>query len=147
VSDFGLGVQASRPSPTQARGKFQSTMLARTLNFLISQRSTVNPSLTIARNYVYKSDLKIKWLRPEKISCIDPKKSGDLDKIEFPDTSEFLIGFEKSEELKKAEEMVKEMFTLEKSKRKDKVELYKQGLMGTVQRHQLDMGSHEVKSK
>jgi small subunit ribosomal protein S15 len=122
-------------------------MFSRTLSFLISQRNTVNPSLTIARNYAYKSDLKIKWVRPEKISCIDPKKSGDLDKIEFPNTNEFLIGFEKSEELKKADEMIKELFTLEKSKRKDKVELYKQGLMGTVQRHQLDMGSHEVKSK
>lgn len=57
----------------------------KTFNFLVSQRNTWSSSLTLARNYAYKSDLKIKWVRPEKISCIDPRKSGDLEKIEYPD--------------------------------------------------------------
>lgn len=29
------------------------------------------------RNYAFKSDLKIKWVRPEKVMCIKPEKSGD----------------------------------------------------------------------
>lgn len=122
-------------------------MFSKTFNFLVSQRNTWNSSLTLARNYAYKSDLKIKWVRPEKISCIDPRKSGDLDKIEYPDLNQLMIGYEKSEELKHADEMIKEMFSLENNKRKEKVQVYKMGILEKVKRHNLDFGSHEVKSK
>lgn len=64
-------------------------------------RTTSNSSnLLVARNYAFKSELKIKWNRPEKISCIKPEKSGDLKKLENVDQSRYMLGFEKSEELK-----------------------------------------------
>lgn len=64
-------------------------------------RTTSNSSnLLIARNYAFKSELKIKWNRPEKISCIKPEKSGDLKKLENVDQSRYMLGYEKSEELK-----------------------------------------------
>lgn len=58
-----------------------------------------------------------------------------------------MIGYEKSEELKQADEMIKEMFSLENNKRKEKVQVYKMGILEKVKRHNLDFGSHEVKSK
>lgn len=47
-----------------------------------------------------KSDLHIKWVRPEKIACWDPKKSGDLVPIEPLDMNKIPLEYQESEELK-----------------------------------------------
>lgn len=114
---------------------------------LISQRNTLNSSLSLARSYAFKSDLKIKWVGPERIKCIDRRKTGDLDKFEQPDGSLLMMNFEKSEELKQADEMIKEMFTLDKNKRFAAVSIYKKEMIDKVKRHESDFGSYEVKSK
>lgn len=58
------------------------------MNKLINIRHLANPTYSFVRSYAFKSDLKIKWNRPEKIPCIDPAKSGDLSTFEpvSPDT-------------------------------------------------------------
>jgi small subunit ribosomal protein S15 len=114
---------------------------------LFCQRNAVNSSLALARNYAFKSDLKIKWVGPERIKCIDPRKSGDLDKYEKPEGSRLMYNYEKSEELKQADEMIKEMFTLDKNKRSESVLIYKSEMIDKVRRHGSDYGSVEVKSK
>jgi len=47
-----------------------------------------------------KSDLHIKWIRPEKVACWDPKKSGDLVPLEPLDMTKVPLEFQGSEELK-----------------------------------------------
>lgn len=123
------------------------TMFSKSFQFLISQRNTANPALSLARNYAFKSDLKIKWNRPEKISCIDPRKTGDLEKYVKPDGDRVLFNYVKSDELKQADEMIKEMFTLGQNKRSEQVLIYKSELIDRVRRHGSDYGSCEVKSK
>lgn len=53
------------------------------------------------RDYAFKSDLKIKWVRPEKISCIKPEKSGDLAKLPPLNPNELLPDYKDSKELAK----------------------------------------------
>lgn len=47
-----------------------------------------------------KSDLHIKWVRPEKVACWDPKKSGDLVPLKPLDMTQVPLEFQDSEELK-----------------------------------------------
>ncbi|KAH8267654.1 hypothetical protein KR018_008371 [Drosophila ironensis] len=53
------------------------------------------------REYAFKSDLKIKWVRPEKIACYKPEKSGDLSKLPPLKGDEFLPEFRDCKELEK----------------------------------------------
>lgn len=46
-----------------------------------------------------KSDLHIKWVRPEKIRCWHPTKSGDLSPLEPLDMTKFPLEFQESKEL------------------------------------------------
>lgn len=48
----------------------------------------------------FKSDLHIKWVRPEKTACWDPKKSGDLSPQEPLDMTQAPLEFQESKELK-----------------------------------------------
>jgi hypothetical protein len=60
-----------------------------------------NPQLhQVVRNYAFKSDLKIKWVRPPKIPSIKPEKSGDLASLPAVDNKQYPLEFQKSEELK-----------------------------------------------
>ena len=70
------------------------------MNVINLLKTTQNLTLQSARNYAFKSDLKIKWVRPEKISCIKPEKSGDLSQLPPVDSAEFIPEFKKSQELK-----------------------------------------------
>jgi hypothetical protein len=54
----------------------------------------------IIRNYAFKSDLKIKWVRPPKIPSIKPEKSGDLAPLQTVDNKQYPLEFQKSEALK-----------------------------------------------
>lgn len=56
-------------------------------------------SYLISRNYAFKSDLKIKWVRPEKILSIKPAKSGDKSPIPEIDKSQYMLEFKNSKEL------------------------------------------------
>lgn len=61
-------------------------------------RSTNGVNLLLTRGL--KSDLHIKWVRPEKIACWDPKKSGDLVPQEPLDMTKVPLEYQESEELK-----------------------------------------------
>jgi hypothetical protein len=54
----------------------------------------------VIRNYAFKSELKIKWVRPPKIPCIKPEKSGDLVAPPPVDKKQYPLEFHNSEELK-----------------------------------------------
>lgn len=99
----------------------------------------------ISRNYAFKSDLKIKWVRPEKIPFFRPEKSGDLSGQ--PDIDESLIRYEfrNSKELETAEEIVKKIFSVEFGPHGSKTKVYKEMLIDGVKRHDFDESSIEVK--
>lgn len=61
-------------------------------------RSLNGVNLVVTRGL--KSDLHIKWVRPEKVACWDPKKSGDLKPLEQLDMKKFPLDYQESEELK-----------------------------------------------
>lgn len=115
----------------------------------LTTRTLTNPpllhNLTFARNYAIKSDLKIKWVRPEKICCTKPEKSGDLEPKSEVQPSDLLSEFRESKELQTANDVVKKLFTLEFAPRSEIVKSYKQEMVKRVQRHPLDEDSIEVK--
>lgn len=85
----------------------------------------------------FKSELKIKWVRPEKISCTKPEKSGDRSKLAEVDKSQLMMGYDQVEELKKADEVVKSLFTYQNNPRKHGIHLIKANTISEVQRHPL----------
>lgn len=58
-----------------------------------------NCKAIFTRNYAFKSDLKIKWIRPKKIPCIRPEKSGDLSPMPKFDEKSPTVDFRHSKEL------------------------------------------------
>ncbi|XP_049822890.1 28S ribosomal protein S15, mitochondrial [Aethina tumida] len=108
-------------------------------------RVTPNVNNLISRNYAFKSDLKIKWNRPEKIPCYKPEKSGDLGVVTKIDQTGYKLEFRNSKELETADEYVKRLLTLEFAPKRETNKLYRHELMQTVKRHELDIGSIEVK--
>lgn len=51
------------------------------------------------RTYAFKSDLKIKWVRPERILCTKPQKSGDRSSYPDIDPKQYVLEFQNSKEL------------------------------------------------
>jgi len=109
---------------------------------IFSQFITSNTKLFI-RNYAFKSDLKIKWVRPEKILCIKPEKSGDRSSFPTIDKSQYALEFQNCKELETADENVKRLFTLEANRESKTTEIYSKSLVDSVKRHDLDLGSME----
>uniref|UniRef100_A0A1B6M5X4 Small ribosomal subunit protein uS15m n=1 Tax=Graphocephala atropunctata TaxID=36148 RepID=A0A1B6M5X4_9HEMI len=105
-------------------------------NYLIS---TVQPVRK------FKSALKIKWVRPEPISCILPEMSGDLASLGTMDMSQFPTDFKASKELQSAEESVKRIHTLEFFHRKVLKEEFLTQYVDNVKSHKLDDSSPEVR--
>ncbi|KAF7269349.1 28S ribosomal protein S15, mitochondrial [Rhynchophorus ferrugineus] len=101
--------------------------------------------LNLTRSYAFKSDLKIKWVRPEKIPCIKPEKSGDLSPFPNIDKSQYLVEFRKSKELETANDYVKRLFTLQFNSRKCTTNFFIHQSMEQVKRHEFDSGSIETK--
>lgn len=97
------------------------------------------------RQYAFKSDLKIKWNRPEKISCIRPEKSGDCSKLPPINPKDPIIDFRDSKELKEADETVQALFRLENNPKIFTNHVYREMYIKEVQRHPLDLGSMEAK--
>lgn len=114
---------------------------------LFNLKNATSSSLILSRSYVFPSDLKIKWVRPEWIPCYKPVKTGDLEGFEKPDSSRHMLNYDKSEVLKSADEHVKNMFKLGLNRRGASVILAKKEMIKKVQRHDLDLGSVESKSK
>lgn len=99
----------------------------------------------LIRSYAFKSDLKIKWNRPEKVYGYKPEKSGDTSSSGTPKTDgkTYLLNFEKSKELLTAANSVKQLFQLENNPRRNTTYFNTEVLVGTVKRHNLDYGSVE----
>ncbi|XP_050438627.1 28S ribosomal protein S15, mitochondrial [Adelges cooleyi] len=91
-----------------------------------------------------KSDLRIKWVRPEKIACWHPKKTGDLVPMEPVDMNEFPLEFRESEELKTANEYVRKVFSCDFMGRKSATQLARNRLIEKVKSNKLDITSCEV---
>ncbi|XP_015378995.1 PREDICTED: 28S ribosomal protein S15, mitochondrial isoform X2 [Diuraphis noxia] len=91
-----------------------------------------------------KSDLHIKWVRPEKIACWDPKKSGDLSPLEPLDMTKPPLEYQESEELKTANENVRKVFSCEFMGRRYATQLARQQLIDKVKSNNLDFTSCEV---
>ncbi|KAK9498744.1 hypothetical protein O3M35_003311 [Rhynocoris fuscipes] len=92
-----------------------------------------------------KSYLPVKWVRPEKIPCYKPEKSGDLKPLIEVDLKEAPLEFRNSEELKTADEIVKRVFSLEYFPHKKTVEVIKSTYLGKVKRHEFDTNSPEAR--
>lgn len=97
------------------------------------------------RRLAFKSDLKIKWIRPEKISCNKPEKSGDLEGLPIIDKKQIVLDFSNSKELEAADENVKKIFTLEFAPKKYSNRYIFNSIVNKVKRHEFDVGSAEVK--
>lgn len=110
-------------------------------------KNLATPAVTLARAYAVKSDVKVRWVRPEKIPCTMPSRSGDLILYKAPDQTQFISKFDQSEELKAADEMVKNLFTLEQNRRHESTKLYRNVIVEEIKRHDHDLGSYEVYSK
>ncbi|KAK9879447.1 hypothetical protein WA026_006517 [Henosepilachna vigintioctopunctata] len=104
----------------------------------------LHPIKTQFREYALKSDLKIKWVRPEKIPCFKPEKSGDLETFPEIDKKLYQEDFKNCKELKTANELVKKLFTLEFAPRNETVRHYINRTSDKVRRHVNDYGSHEA---
>ncbi|CAH1390807.1 unnamed protein product [Nezara viridula] len=96
-------------------------------------------------NYSLKSDLPIKWFRPEKIPCYKPAKSGDLKDLGQVDVKCLAPSFQDIDELKSADENVKKLFTLEFLPYKSTVSHLRQEYANRVKRHEFDDDSPEVR--
>ncbi|XP_067630266.1 small ribosomal subunit protein uS15m isoform X2 [Eurosta solidaginis] len=99
------------------------------------------------RDYAFKSDLKIKWVRPEKIPCTKPEKSGDLGTLPALNETEYAWEFKNSKELQDADPIVQSLFQLGNRRREDTTRYKRELMIKEVQRHALDYGSTEVKSR
>lgn len=74
-------------------------------------------------------------------------KSGDLVGYEQPEQQKFILRYDKSEELKTADDLVKSIFSLDQNRRGASVRVYRNELIEKVKRHNHDLGSFEVFSK
>lgn len=116
------------------------------MSFFNSLKKTVTTNnLQLVRNYAFKSDLKIKWVRPEKIPCFHPEKSGDLSKLTKISGNEIALDFKESRELETADDSVKSLFTLDYQPRFKTSDSHRDQMVRKVQRHELDFGSMEAK--
>ncbi|XP_011314420.1 28S ribosomal protein S15, mitochondrial [Fopius arisanus] len=92
-----------------------------------------------------KSNLKIKWVRPEKIPSTHPSKSGDyLESTVKTSADEVACRYNQSQELKDAPEIVKKLFTLEYMSNQETKKMNHEKLRNLVKRHDMDYRSMEV---
>lgn len=92
-----------------------------------------------------KTNLKIKWVRPEKIPSTKPQKSGDLELMNKDANNQYRCDFKSSKELETANDVVKKLFTIEFAPRSELVRAYREEMVNRVRRHPLDNDSIEVK--
>jgi len=92
-----------------------------------------------------RSDLKIKWVRPTKIPCIQPEKSGDCSPLPEYDSKRLLFNYDKCKELTEGSERLKHLFTLESNPRREKIKIFVDEMIKKVQRHEQDYRSAEAR--
>lgn len=110
---------------------------------LIQNRQPPVSNVISQRNYAFKSDLKIKWVRPEKIPSYKAVKSGDLSPIPEIDQNQYQLAYRDCKGLKDAPEIVQKLFTLEFAPHSKIIQSYLKDLTTSVQRHPYDRGSIE----
>lgn len=115
---------------------------ARSILSSSNQTQTLN---LLLRNYAFKSDLKIKWVRPEPIPAYKPQKSGDLEPMKKVNPNDLILEFRNSKELQTADENVRKLFTLQFAPKKYTNRVYFADVIEKVKRHDYDVGSIEVK--
>lgn len=70
------------------------------MNTLLRPVQALHSNLQLlTRAYAFKSDLKIKWVRPEKILCTKAAKSGDRSAFPAVDPKQYALEFQHSKEL------------------------------------------------
>lgn len=93
----------------------------------------------------FKSDLKIKWIKPAKIPCTHPSKSGDGGLKRIENESILAYNYSQSQELKDAPEIVRKLFSLEFMPMKETEILNKENTRDLVKRYEHDKVSMEAK--
>lgn len=104
-------------------------------------------SWIFVRHYAFKPELPIKWVRPEKICCTRPEKSGDMVPSPPVDLSLAVTEYRDCKSLQEADETVKKLFSLESFPGKKTGHHLRNIMREEVQRHPLDVGSMEALSK
>jgi len=120
-------------------------LVSKYISFL--SKTTACSSLNLTRHFAFKSDLPIKWYRPEKIPSYKPEKSGDGTPFIHPEPTALLPHYDQCEELKDADDIVRKIFSFEHNKRNFAVLSAKYDMMTSVNRHQADVSSIEATRK
>ncbi|XP_061934763.1 small ribosomal subunit protein uS15m [Apis cerana] len=120
------------------------------MNSVINSCKLISIRINKFGGYLYRGmatidDYKIKWVRPVKISSVDPRKSGDLGLNVPIKPTDIKLYYENSKELENANDLVKKLFTLEFQRGKETRNLSREKIIGLVKRHICDRGSPEVK--
>ncbi|KAG8234875.1 hypothetical protein J437_LFUL014567 [Ladona fulva] len=111
------------------------------ISFTVYENCNINHH---TRGYAFKSDLKIKWIRPTKIPCYLPEKSGDTETFPKLDLSSIPSTFQASKELQSADELVRRLFTINFLPKSWVRKEYEKMLIDRVKRHAFDTNSPEV---
>ncbi|XP_043277785.1 28S ribosomal protein S15, mitochondrial [Venturia canescens] len=119
--------------------------LARTLRYVPSVVINLVPKNggILSRTAAFKSNLKIKWVKPRKIASTMPEKSGDGGLELDVKPQDYVNRYEQSKELVDASDIVKRMFTLEFMPRRETRNKKRELILAMVQRHRADRGSME----
>lgn len=88
---------------------------------------------------------RIQWVRPKRIPCFVPQKSGDLSGLPDIDLSKPPPLFEESEEYKTANDLVKRVLSLRYQPAQARKQSYVDTVVAKVRRHRLDVKSVEAK--
>ncbi|XP_055689135.1 28S ribosomal protein S15, mitochondrial [Lutzomyia longipalpis] len=99
----------------------------------------------VVRHYAFKPEVPIKWVRPEKICCTRPERSGDMVGSPSVDVTLPVVEYEDCKLLETADEEVRKLFTLESFPAKKTAHYLRGNMKAEVQRHALDIGSMEAR--
>ncbi|GAB0099683.1 28S ribosomal protein S15, mitochondrial [Sergentomyia squamirostris] len=100
---------------------------------------------SLVRHYAFKPELPIKWVRPEKICCTRPEKSGDLEGSAAVDLTLPVVEYRDCKLLEEADESVKRLFSMESFPAFKTGHHLRNLMREEVQRHPLDVGSMEAR--
>ncbi|XP_077287002.1 28S ribosomal protein S15, mitochondrial [Arctopsyche grandis] len=95
----------------------------------------------------FKSDVDIKWIRPERPPCFapGPNGSGDVAPVVNPSPDVFAVPFQQSKSLLEADDMVKTIFSIDIQGSRAKHQVIIKNYLDLVKCHELDKYSPEAK--
>lgn len=111
---------------------------------LLTEKSVCSPRVLCLQTRTFKSNLKIKWVRPPKIPCIDPIKSGDLQPAAVVDMTRLPPEFERVEESKDITDLTKRILSLDFRHARVTAKIARDEMVDAVKMHKLDEKSEEV---